>query len=349
MNGTSPTIISASRRTDLPAFYTEWLKNRLKAGFCAVVNPFNAKQISMVSLLPSDVRAFIFWTKCPGPMLRDKELFSMLERDYDFYFLFTINGYPSELEPALSHRRHEIIDAFRELSERIGKERVIWRYDPIIISDCTDYDFHHRNFAEIAGSLSGKTKRVIVSVVDFYRTVKRRFSRLEKEKGIRVKGREELEEDEHFYRLMGSLREIAGAAGLEIQKCCEPLNLEKAGIGAGKCIDEELISRIARSTGGAAPDMFSSMRATAGYKKDPGQREGCLCTESREIGAPLTCRHQCLYCYASPGDSEFVKTEKRGGAPESPCAPCSNEYHDPRSPSLYGWFCGDSYQAGKRV
>jgi hypothetical protein len=338
MNEAPPTIVSASRRTDIPAFFTEWLKNRLKAGYCTVVNPFNPRQISRLSLVPSAVRAFVFWTKNPGPMLLDEELFSMLERDYAFYFLFTLNGYPSPYEPALADRRREIIDAFTGLSERLGRERVIWRYDPIILSDRLDYEFHRENFSRIAGFLEGKTARVIVSVVDFYRTVTRRFLRLEAEHADRVKRKEELEKDERFYSLMGFLRERAEKSGFDIQKCCESLDLDRVGIEAGKCIDDELIARIQqnRPVAGRSPCITGPPKGS--YKKDSGQRTGCLCTESREIGAPLTCRHRCLYCYASPGDPEFTRTEKRVRQPQDISAPGETEYHDPRSPSLYGWF-----------
>lgn len=323
-------IISVSRRTDIPAFYSEWLKNRVRAGYCTVVNPFN-RRVSRVSLKPEDVLCFVFWTKNPAPLLADEELFSILEHDYAFYFLFTLNGYPEELEPALYPRKNDILKTFALLSERVGSSRVVWRYDPIIISDITDFAWHRNNFSTLAESLQGKTRRVIVSVVDIYRTVARRFETLKKTRGISIRLKRELSASPQFRDLMKFMRAEASGRGMEIQKCCESLSLEDAGIPPGKCIDDILIGEILDAAPGRA------LREGNIYRKDPGQREGCLCTMSREIGAAHTCGHRCVYCYASPGDDQFLRTEKRL-VPAGSHKEQMQDFHDPRSPSLCGWF-----------
>lgn len=330
-------IISASRRTDIPAFYTEWLRNRLNAGYCTVVNPFNHK-ISLVSLRPEDVSCLVFWTKNPTSMLRDRELFSMLEKNYSFYFLFTINGYPEEFERGVCNKKEDIIRTFIELSERVESLRVIWRYDPIIISTITDFEYHRKNFSQIAERLAGKTRRVVVSVVDIYKTVARRFKKLHDEQNIVVKAKKELASCPDFFKLMDFFRKKATDSGIKIQKCCESLPLEQVGINAGKCIDEELINMIIQMKEPVKKTHIPGISPVI-YRKDQGQRDDCLCTLSREIGAAHTCGHKCVYCYASPGDLDFSKTDRRIiviNRRESRHE--GSEFHDPSSPSLFGWF-----------
>jgi len=132
-------FIGASRRTDIPAFYSEWFMNKIEIGFCKTINPFNAKQIKTVSLKPKDVDAIVFWTKNPEPML--KYINKLENIGYRYYFQFTLNDYPKELEPKVPIVT-ERIATFKKLSEMIGKQRVIWRYDPIIFSNVTDLNYH---------------------------------------------------------------------------------------------------------------------------------------------------------------------------------------------------------------
>ena len=142
-------IVSASRRTDIPNYYSDWFFNRLKAGYALVKNPMNAAQIRRVELSPEAVDCFVFWTKNPAPMLpRLEEL-----RDYAFYFQFTLTGYGRDIEPGIPHKREVMLDVFRQLAGRVGKERVIWRYDPILITDRYTPEYHVRTFGEIAAAL----------------------------------------------------------------------------------------------------------------------------------------------------------------------------------------------------
>ena len=139
-------IISASRRTDIPAFYSEWFVNRLQEGYCLVPNPFNPRQVSRISLVPESVDAIVFWSKNPAPMLPFLPMVEDLS--YRFYFLFTVNDYPKALEPGLPPLV-ERISTFVELSQRIGPRCVIWRYDPIILSNRTDASYHRKTFENL--------------------------------------------------------------------------------------------------------------------------------------------------------------------------------------------------------
>ncbi len=292
-------IISASRRTDIPAFFGTWLMNRIQAGYCLVPNPMNAHQVARVSLLPRDVDAFVFWTKNPSPFLEHLPTLDRL--GFRYYFQFTVNDYDRSLEsmvPALDQR----LDVFARLVNHVGPARVIWRYDPIIISTRTPYDFHEKRFRSIAEKLRGCTKTAVVSIVDFYRKTDTRLKRLE-QSGWRfdhsADGKPEMME------LLRSFKSIADSNGLEIRTCAEA-GTAVAGIKPGRCVDVELI--------------YSVWGARLPGKKDTGQRGECGCAVSKDIGMPDTCMHHCTYCYATR-NAELA--EKRF------------EAHDPRGETLY--------------
>ena len=158
-------IISASRRTDIPTYYSEWFLNRIKDGFVYVRNPMNVHQISKISLSPDVVDGIVFWTKNPVPML-DK-LYNL--QDYAYYFQFTVNSYGKDIEANIPSKNDIIVPAFRELSRIIGAEKVIWRYDPIMLTSKYTIDYHVNYFNELAKRLSGYTHKCVISFVDFYR------------------------------------------------------------------------------------------------------------------------------------------------------------------------------------
>lgn len=270
-------IISASRRTDIPAFYSQWFINRIREGSCSVVNPFNRRQISRVSLLPSDVDVIVFWTKNPMPLIDN--LNEIDERGFKYYFQYTVNGYPAQLEPNLP-KLDTTIDTFTKLAKRIGSDRLIWRYDPILISSITGYDYHIKQFEKIATALRGKTHRVIISIVDKYRKALNNFKYL-KTQNIVISN--ELNSQE-FSTLMLALSEIACRNGLEIYSCAETIDLQPYGILPGKCIDDEYIRRV------------FGLDLPGG--KDKSQRLECGCIQSKDIGVYDTCLHGCAYCYA---------------------------------------------------
>jgi hypothetical protein len=169
-------IISASRRTDIPAFYHEWFMNRIRAGFLLTRNPFNYHQIGRVSLLPEDVDAIVFWTRNPSQLFGDLD--ELTERGFRYYFQYTITGYPRILE---SHtlNPYKALSVFKRLSDKIGKEKVIWRYDPILLSNILPIDEHLRLFEKIATELSGYTNRVVISFADLYEKVTRNLGKVE--------------------------------------------------------------------------------------------------------------------------------------------------------------------------
>lgn len=272
-------IVSASRRTDLPAFCGRWFEERLEAGFADVVNPFNPKQIRRVSLTAQDVTAFVFWTRDARPF---SPVLDRLDRRGDrYYFQFTLTAYGPDLEPGLPARDQRIA-AFVALAERLGPERVLWRYDPIILSSRTPPAFHRRAFADLCRALSGHTRRVTISLAEYYRKVDRRLKALEAAGTVfdrQAQARPETLE------LLAELCELARAHGMRMVSCASKVELTKAGIAAGACVDGELIRRLWQ------------VDVPAG--RDRGQRPACRCSPSRDIGANDTCAHGCLYCYAN--------------------------------------------------
>ena len=267
-------ILSASRRTDIPNYYSEWLARRFRAGFLCVRNPMNFRQVSRITLNPNVIDCIVFWTKNPAPMLPYLDEY----RTYIYYFQFTLTGYAKDIEPGLPDKRRILIPAFCELADRIGRDRVIWRYDPIFLSDHYTLDYHVKAFTRIAEALAGRTRRVVISFLDDYEKTKRNM------KGINIQGLTK----EKMRRLAHSFAVIAGRYGMEIQTCAEKIDLSEYGITHGACIDREYIEHLL------------GCRLRAG--KDHGQRPECRCMESVEIGSYHTCRNGCRYCYANFSD-----------------------------------------------
>lgn len=263
-------ILSASRRTDIPAFYSEWFFQRLRAGFACVRNPMNSRQVSRISLAPETTDCIVFWSKDPAPMLpRLDELESYL-----YYFQYTLNNYGPEVEPRVPPLDQRL-KTFGALAGKLGRERVIWRYDPILFNRTYTPDFHLKSLAYIAQALRGLTEKCVISLVDRYPTKNAgSLSRL---------GAYELPPAE----LDGFLREAAGIAkknGLAMATCAEALPLEKYGIEHNSCIDGRLIERLTGRKLKAKPD---------------SQRPNCRCLKCEDIGSYDTCPHGCLYCYAN--------------------------------------------------
>ena len=167
--GVISVILSVSRRTDIPNYYSEWLARRFREGFLCVRNPMDHYQVSRINLSPEVIDCIVFWTKNPVPMFPYLDEFSR----YMYYFQFTLTGYGREIEPGLPDKKKVLIPAFRELADRIGKERMVWRYDPVFLSDRYTLDYHVKAFAQIAEALAGKTQRVVISFLDDYDKTKR--------------------------------------------------------------------------------------------------------------------------------------------------------------------------------
>jgi hypothetical protein len=271
-------IISASRRTDIPAFHSRWFMERVREGYCDVSNPFRPSQISRISLTADTVDCLVFWSKNPSPLLRYLPEFDA--RSLRYYFQFTLNGYPQVLETHLPPVGR-LISIFRRLSDTVGPKKVIWRYDPILISSITDFAYHQDHFAWLASELAGYTHRVVVSIFDWYPFLHRRMSQPQIQ-ALQVM--QQPENNPQFGSMMHTVVEAAQANGMQIYSCAEPINLQTFGVIPGSCIDAELIQNI-----------FGIKVSQA---KDAGQRPACGCVKSRDIGTYGTCRFGCVYCYS---------------------------------------------------
>lgn len=272
-------ILSVSRRTDIPNYYSDWFYNRIKEGFVYVQNPMNMHQISKIDLSPDVVDCIVFWTKNPEPMFAG---LNALEQ-YSYYFQFTLTGYGREIERNLPHKKEQMIPIFQRLSDKIGRQRVIWRYDPVLFTKTYTPEYHLRAFEQIAASLNGFTEKCVISFVDLYAKNKKAMESL---------NTFELGEQE-LYGFAKQLSNIAGKNRMAIASCAETIELSHCGIQHNCCIDKELIEAI------------------IGYPlrvgTDRNQRAGCGCVESVDIGAYNTCKTGCRYCYASYSFDSVVK------------------------------------------
>lgn len=263
-------IVSVSRRTDIPAFYDEWFFNRLREGFVYVINPFNTKQISKIQLTPETVDCFVFWTKDAEPMM--KRLDEL--KDFNYYFQFTVTSYRSDVEKG-TRAKKDILKTFKNLSRTIGREKVIWRYDPILLSDIYTKEYHYEWFEKFCNQLTGYTEKCVISFLDLYKKTERNT------KELNIKSLSELD----MYEIASTFARISSKYNIEIETCSEDINLLKYGIKKGKCIDDKLVSKIINSE--------------INVNKDDTQREVCGCVKSIDIGQYNTCKHNCLYCYAN--------------------------------------------------
>ena len=209
-------ILSVSRRTDIPNYYSDWFYERIREGFLYVRNPMNIRQVSRISLSPELVDCIVFWTKNPEPMMaRLSEL-----AEYNYYFQFTLTGYGTDLERNVPHKKEVMIPVFKRLSGQIGAKRVIWRYDPILFTERYSEAYHVKAFGQIAEALSGYTKKCVISFVDTYAKNRKSMERI----GVRELP---VEEQKAF---AGKLAEIAHQNGMSIATCAEKLDLSDCGI-----------------------------------------------------------------------------------------------------------------------
>ena len=295
-------IISASRRTDIPALFGDWFMHRIRAGYFLENGPMGVKQQKIISLMPEDVDCFVFMTKYPAPFLKNLELLD--KRGYRYYFQYTLNDYPLCFEPHLPPLS-ERTEVFKRLSEKIGPSRVVWRYDPIIISNHSSVEYHIQRFARLAFMLENYTRRVTISFLNIHGNSKlRNFVQLNKLTGEDITAAANREK---LAMLVRNLSTIARATGLEIQTCTESVNLERYGVRHGKCVDEELINKL--------------YGLSLKYKKDPAQPLECLCAGAADMGSYNTCKYQCSYCYAIRDERAVMQSMQR---------------HNVKSPSLLG-------------
>ncbi len=286
-------IISASRRTDIPTYYSEWLFNRLKEEYVLVRNPVNIHQVGKINLSPRVVDGIVFWTKNPVPMLsRLREL-----DKYNYYFQFTLTAYDRDVERNIPSKNEVIIPAFQSLSKMIGREKVIWRYDPIFFNHRYTMEYHDKYFRVLAAKLADYTEKCTISFLDFYRNTVRNTQPLNIQP---VTKEQQLE-------LMQRFSETAKEYGFYIDTCSEVIELDSFGITHAHCIDKERFERIGKC------------RLAVG--KDQNQRQECGCIVSIDIGTYNTCKNGCLYCYANYSNNTALS---------------NIQVHNPTSPLLFG-------------
>lgn len=268
-------IISASRRTDIPSYFSEWFMNRLEEGRIMIRNPVNRNLVSDVQFTRSLIDCIVFWTKNPIPML--PQVRRLNKTGYPYYFQFTVTGYGTDIERNLPEKS-KIIRAFKELYH-LGNGHIIWRYDPIVFLPQYSVEWHLQTFESIARKLNGYTDKCVISFLDMNSYV---LSQFRKDMLYNT-----TLESEKLIAFCKTLVEIANANGMKIATCAEKIDLASIGIEHNHCIDADYIEQI------------------IGYKldvkKDKGQRSACGCVESIDIGTYNTCKNGCIYCYAQNG------------------------------------------------
>jgi hypothetical protein len=266
-------IVSASYRTDIPAFYAEWFRRRLAAGYALVGNPYGGGAYR-VSLAPGEVDGFVFWTRNLRPLLPDLDA---VRRVAPFVVQFTITGYPRALEASVIGIA-EAVAQVQEVRRRFGPRAAVWRYDPVVFAAELDAAAHLAGFAGLARALAGAVDEVVLSVVHPYRKTRRNLDRAAARHGFAWRDPPEDEKRDLLARLAAVAHEHRIAPTL----CSQP-ELSGPGIGEARCIDAGRLADVAQQPV-CAPVC--------------GNRPGCRCAQSRDIGAYDTCPHGCVYCYA---------------------------------------------------
>lgn len=265
-------IVSASYKTDIPAFYSEWFMNRLHAGYCMVKSSYGG-QNNRVSLLAKDVDGFVFWTRNIDPLA---PYLPEIRETAPFVVHMTITNYPKALENSVIAVEKAIVD-LRKIADIYGPKSVVWRYDPLFISPETPVDWHFENFSKLAQKLNGVSDEVVVSFMQFYKKADLNMLR----DGITWTNPLKAEKP----AILERLAEIASSNGFQLTLCTQP-DLVSDKTPPARCIDATRIAAV----GGK---VFKS--------RVKGNRPGCLCAESRDIGRYDSCPHGCIYCYAVAG------------------------------------------------
>lgn len=323
--GHAPVIVSASRSTDIPAFYADWFMNRLRAGYCVWYNPFNQKPM-YISF--AKMKVVVFWTKNPEPIL--KYLPELDRLGIHYYFQVTLNDYvDEEFEPNVGPVDHRV-EVFKRLSDAIGKEKVIWRFDPLIVTPKLSARQLLTKVYHIGNQLKGYTDKLVFSFIDVkaYRKVQ---NNLIKETPYYSRETVESAEPSGNYLVelvegLAKLRDHWKEEGwdLALATCGESIDLEKYGIEHNRCIDGDLMERLFPEdkelvyylhTGNLPePDLFGGIPNIPEERKnlkDKGQRKVCGCMISKDIGMYNTCRHFCVYCYANTSKELVLKNKER--------------------------------------
>lgn len=265
-------LLQVSSRCDICAMYPKWLFNRLKEGYVLVRNPYNNQLVSHVDISPDVVDCICFLTKDPKPIM--PYLKTIKQMGYQYYFMVTITPYDQDIEPNL-RAKLEIMKTFVSLSKMIGKKRVIWRYDPILLNKRYTTEFHYQMFEKMCRILAKYTDIVIISFIDIYKNIAGKFN--------------EIDEDD-VLKIAQQFGKIAKKYQIKIQTCSEKYHLEQFGINHGSCIDKEYLE--------------SLLKTTLNIKTNTN-RKHCHCLASIDIGAYNSCIHGCKYCYACTSNQVY--------------------------------------------
>jgi hypothetical protein len=286
-------IVSASYRTDIPAFYADWFMRRLRAGYCRVANPYGGGDYE-VRLTPEAVDGFVFWTRNMRPLLPHLDEIRAVA---PFVVQFTATGYPRVLESSVIPVE-DAVAQLRELSRRFGPRAAVWRYDPIVFAAGLDAAAHLAGFARLARELAGAVDEVVLSVMTPYKKTRRNLDRAARRHSF-AWADPTLDEKR---ALLARLTAIAAEHGIAATLCSQP-ELLAPGLGEARCVDGARLSDVAERTIAA---------------REKGNRPGCRCALSRDIGAYDTCPHGCVYCYAV-ADRDRAVANFRAHDPEAEC------------------------------
>ena len=302
----APLVVSASRATDIPAFHWDWLLHRLSEGYCVWVNPFNNKK-QYVSF--QNTKGVVFWSKNPAPML--ERLNELNQLGFCYYIQFTLNDYENEqFEPNVPPLQ-ERIETFKRLSEKVGKERVIWRFDPILLTDKLTCNGVLSRVRHIGDCLASYTQKMVISFADInvYPRVRHHVQSLS------TTCREPTTSE--MLLIAEQVVKSAEDWQMEVSSCCETITLEQFGIEHNRCVDPDLLLRLSDDhelihflTGfHSAKGLFDTPTLDYNVLKDKGQRKQCGCVWSRDIGQYSTCPYHCVYCYANRSNQAAEKNK----------------------------------------
>lgn len=284
-------IINTGQRTDIPAFYSQWLCNRLSAGFVLVRNPYYPQQVTRYRLDPDAVDLIAFCTKNPAPILPHLDALSAFRT----FWHVTITPYGRDIEPGVPAAA-QVMQSFCRLSDQVGRDHIVWRYDPILITEKYSLQFHQQAFSEMCKCLQGKTNEVIISFLDLYRKTRRNFP----------EGRTVTKEERDVIGKVFS--EIGASHGIAVSTCLEGTDLARYHVDCSGCMTKEKIEKA----------FHEELVIPSGKTM---VREGCRCLLGNDIGAYNSCGHGCRYCYANE-NQELVRRNMH--------------LHDPKSPFLIG-------------
>ena len=284
-------ILNTGSRTDIPAFYSEWFMNRIREGLVMARNPYNPKLVISYTLDPKLIDVIVFCTKNPEPMLKHLDEL----KDYRMYWNVTITPYGKEIEENVPHKK-DVMDSLIRLSKKIGIDHVVWRYDPIFLSQRYTLDYHLLIFEKMVKYLKGYCKYVIISFIDLYEKTKKNFPEIR-----------EVRQSDRLC-LGRELSAIAAAHGMTIRTCLEGTDLAPYGVDTSGCLTKEVLEHA----------LGEELRVPASSLMT---REGCRCLLGNDIGAYNTCRHFCRYCYANYDKQTVIRNAAA---------------HDPESPLLVG-------------